>query len=63
MDLNVILNAIATLGFPIVCCGALFYKMNKDEELHREDSKEWQKAIENNTLVIQKFIDKVDKGE
>ena len=29
MDINAILQAISTVGFPIVACGALFYLYNK----------------------------------
>lgn len=63
MDINALMQAISTLGFPIVCCVAMFVKSNKDQERHREESKEWMKTVENNTLVIQRFIDKVDEKE
>lgn len=29
MDVNAIMQAISTVGFPIVACGALFYLYNK----------------------------------
>lgn len=29
MDANAIMSLIGTLGFPIVCCGALFWFVNK----------------------------------
>lgn len=29
MDFNAIMQAISTVGFPIVCCGVLFYQNNK----------------------------------
>ena len=29
MDINTIMQAISTVGFPIVACGALFYLYNK----------------------------------
>lgn len=59
MDVNMIMQAVSTLGFPIVCCAALFWKSNKDQQLHREESKEWIKAIDNNTIVVQKLLDKL----
>ena len=29
MDFNTIMQAISTVGFPIVCCGVLFYQNSK----------------------------------
>lgn len=29
MDFNAIMQAISTVGFPIVCCGVLFYQNSK----------------------------------
>lgn len=54
-----IMQMIGTLGFPIVCCGALFWDLIKAEErrakeaeLHRQEVAELQKSIEANTLAI-----------
>ena len=62
MDVTVaqtIMQMVGTLGFPIVCCGALFWDRIKAEErrakeadLHRQEVAELQKAIESNTLAI-----------
>ena len=29
MDFNAIMEAVSTVGFPIVCCGVLFYQNSK----------------------------------
>lgn len=29
MDYNALMQAISTVGFPIVCCGVLFYQNDK----------------------------------
>jgi hypothetical protein len=29
MDFNVLMQAVSTVGFPIVCCGVLFYQNSK----------------------------------
>lgn len=29
MDINNLMQAISTVGFPIVCCGVLFYQNDK----------------------------------
>lgn len=57
MDANVIMTAVSTLGFPIVMCGALFWKMVRQDTLHKEEQEKLTTAINNNTLVMQKFID------
>ena len=28
MDFNALMQAVSTVGFPIVCCGVLFYQNN-----------------------------------
>ena len=72
--LQEILTAIATVGFPIVACCAMAYffaKVNENyindlKELSREHKEEMigmTEAINNNTLVIQKLIDKMDDGK
>ena len=37
MDMSNIVQLIGSLGFPIVACGALFWMLNKQQELHREE--------------------------
>lgn len=52
MNINDVVQIVGTLGFPIVACGALFWKMNKDEERRSEESSKLQEAISNNTLAL-----------
>lgn len=85
MDFGQILQAIATIGFPIVACIGIAWFFNRVNENYRQDIKELSKShqeetktiteklseeikalnesIQNNTLVIQKLIDKFDKEE
>nr|DAG50373.1 MAG TPA: YvrJ protein family protein [Caudoviricetes sp.] len=69
--INVVINAITTVGFPIVCCGALMYYQkytrDKDSEQlkqlsvsHAEEMKTMADALNNNTIVLQKLCDKLD---
>ena len=58
------LQAVVTiLGngfFPIAVCGFLFwYVYNKDKQ-HKEEISELRKSIDNNTKVLQKFIDRME---
>lgn len=54
-------NMIGNYGFPVVCCGAMFWYMIKKDTHHKEESENMRKAIENNTLVIQQLVDKFKK--
>ncbi len=52
MDVQVIGQLIATLGFPIVACCAMFWMVNKNEERHKEEIGDLRKTIEDNTSVL-----------
>lgn len=52
MDVQVIGQLVASLGFPIVACGALFWMVNKNEERHKEEMDSLRKTIEDNTNVL-----------
>lgn len=52
MDVQVIGQLIASLGFPIVACGAMFWMVNKNEERHKDEIGNLRKTIEDNTSVL-----------
>ena len=52
MDVQVIGQLIASLGFPIVACGAMFWMVNKQEERHGEEIGSLRKTSEDNTNVL-----------
>lgn len=58
MDPNLIMQAISTLGFPIVVAAALFWKMNQQDKDHKEEMQKVTEAVNNNTLALQKLVDK-----
>lgn len=60
MDVDVIVNLFSNLAVPVACLIATFYLWNKEREDHKTEQKELSDAIHNNTLVIQKLIDKLD---
>ena len=73
MDANVIITMIGSLGFPIVACIGMAYFFAKVNDNYRTDIKEMNnshkeemdkmtEAINNNTLVIQKLIDRFGGG-
>ena len=68
---NIVLDAITTVGFPIVCCVALmlYVKYMRDSdaeerqkmnEQHAAESKAMADALNSNTVVLQKLCDKLD---
>ena len=60
MDITVILQAITTVGFPIVMCLVLMWYVMKSNESHKEETKAFTDALNRNTLVLQKLCDKLD---
>lgn len=60
MEVDVIVNLFSNLAVPVACLIATFYLWNKEREDHKTEQKELSDAIHNNTLVIQKLIDKLD---
>lgn len=59
MELLDYCNAISSVGFPIVMCLILLYKMDKQETLYRENEKNLRDVIERNTLAINDLCNKV----
>lgn len=61
MDANTIIQIVGSLGFPIVMCGALFWRQVKSDEQHKAEMDKLSEALNNNTLAITKLSDKLDK--
>lgn len=68
MDMQAIMQAISSVGFPIVMCGALAYyikyttdesnaRIEKIEEQHREETQEFTKSLNDNTQAIVRLLD------
>lgn len=58
--LNDIVSVTSTLGFPIAMCLILCYYVNKINESHKAESKDFADALNANTVVLQKLCDKLD---
>lgn len=74
MDFTSVLQAIATVGFPIIACIGIAWFFNRVNENYRADIKELSKqhqdemkamteAVSNNTLALQRLVDKLDADE
>lgn len=72
MDANTLITLIGSLGFPIVACIGMAWFFSKANDNYRNDIKEsnqlhkqemdtMTEAINNNTLVLNRLIDKLDK--
>ena len=55
MDVQNLLTAISTVGFPIVCCGGLFWMMNNTLAKVTD-------ALNNNTIALTKLIERMDSN-
>lgn len=55
MDVTTITQLIGSLGFPIVCCVALFWYMMKEKDAHKAEMEELRKSVEANTQAINKL--------
>ena len=73
MDVNAILQAVGSLGFPIVCAIAAGWyvkymtdrnreDIDKLNEQHQKEMKEVTAALNNNTLALQKLSDVIGNG-
>lgn len=62
MDFTQIISAISSVGFPIVFCFVLYKTLTDIQKAHKEESDKLTEAIHNNTLVIQKLVDKISGG-
>lgn len=71
VDANAIIALIQTVGFPIVMCGLMAWYVkyitdkNREEiaqerEAHKQEMSHVITAINNNTIVIEKLIAKLD---
>ena len=71
--MEIILQVIQSVGFPIACCVFLGYFIKKQSDEYREDVKDitekyneaikdFRKALERNTIVLSAIDKKLEKG-
>lgn len=72
--MNEILNAITTVGFPIVSCIVIAWyakytndnyrnDMKEANTVHKEEMNQLSQALQNNTLALQKLCTMIEKEE
>ena len=73
MSAQDIVTLFQSVGFPIVMCGLMAWydkyitdknreQITAEREAHKEEMNEVVKAINNNTIVIERLIAKLDAG-
>lgn len=63
MEMNDLVTAISTVGFPIVMTLILLYMMNENNKQHKQEMNNISESLNNNTLVIQKLYDHLTGGD
>lgn len=58
---KIVVDAIGSVGFPIVVSIGLFWYINKSNENHKQEIDKLSEAVNNNTVVVQKLVDKLDR--
>lgn len=61
MTPDAIVQVVATLGFPIVMCGLMAWFIKYMLDKHREETSELRKAVENNTVVLTKLVERLEE--
>lgn len=52
-DVNVLMQAVSTVGFPIVMCAIMFWFLNKEQENHKAEMLSLKEVIaENNSVLV-----------
>lgn len=61
MDLlDAIVTFIQNVGFPIACVVAMFWMWDRERQEHKAEAEKWAEAIQNNTAVMQKLVDRLE---
>lgn len=60
MEISTIGDLITQIGFPIAVCLICFWYINKIQTQHKEEMTTLKEALDNNTSVLQKLVDKLD---
>ena len=59
MDISIVTEFINGVGFPIACVTAMFWMQNQEREQHRQEAEKFAEAINNNTQVMTRILEKL----
>ena len=63
MDLSRVTEFINGVGFPIACVAAMFWMQNQEREQHRQEAENFAEAINNNTQVVTRILERLGVKE
>lgn len=63
MDYEVVQTFITSVGFPIAMSLLLFWYVKEQNTSHKDEIKNLSEAVNNNTLILQKLVDLLDRKE
>lgn len=70
IDINLINQALSSVGFPIICCYFMYTYINKKDqqinkimEMHKEETTAMSEAIEKNNQVMENLLEKLKRED
>lgn len=63
IDISIVTEFINGVGFPIACVAAMFWMQNQEREQHRQEAEKFAEAINNNTQVMTRILEKLGVAE
>lgn len=61
MDINVIMQAVSSVGFPIAMCLLLYVRLQKSDEQHRDEMDKMRESFDGNTRAITALTVEIEK--
>ena len=58
-----IVQIISNVGFPIFACVMMFVSLDREREAHKMESENMVNAINNNTVVITKLLERMENND
>lgn len=63
MEIATVTELIGSIGFPIAMCLLLYYRMEKQDEQHKEEMDKITSALNNNTQALNELSIRMEKSE
>ena len=57
---NIVSQLVSNLGFPIACVCVMFWQVEKERKAHKEESDKWVEALNRNTEVMTRVLDRLE---
>ena len=62
-DVSMVTEFINGVGFHIACVAAMFWMQNQEREQHRQEAEKFAEAINNNTQVMTRILERLGVDE